>query len=276
VSVTIFPWECDFFLLTPTSPGIGGVRDIFHGVRQGVDTFDCVHPSRIARHGGALVMAAHWSEKALVKGINKQQLLTIANKWKKADSLLLYKRLEFFNKMLPAERTNLRAYLLTEKADALARNNTATAVAASLPESVLEARKETRGRFVGRKIVNTILLMKDVRTERLVVVNTKTNELVEEEELATLRKTDVISSVRGKTLDETSSVAEGKNKEQIKESIHILRSQYREDPRPIDPTCGCYTCRTFSRAYLHHVFKAKESVAGTLVSLDSSVFLLLN
>ena len=34
--------------------GIGGVRDIFHGVRQGIDTFDCVHPSRLARHGGAL------------------------------------------------------------------------------------------------------------------------------------------------------------------------------------------------------------------------------
>ena len=34
--------------------GIGGVRDIFHGVRHGIDTFDCVHPSRLARHGGAL------------------------------------------------------------------------------------------------------------------------------------------------------------------------------------------------------------------------------
>ncbi len=35
--------------------GIGGVRDIFNGVRQGIDTFDCVHPTRLARHGGALV-----------------------------------------------------------------------------------------------------------------------------------------------------------------------------------------------------------------------------
>ena len=35
--------------------GIGGVRDIFSGVRQGIDTFDCVHPTRIARHGWALV-----------------------------------------------------------------------------------------------------------------------------------------------------------------------------------------------------------------------------
>lgn len=35
--------------------GIGGVEDIFYGVRYGIDTFDCVHPTRIARHGGALV-----------------------------------------------------------------------------------------------------------------------------------------------------------------------------------------------------------------------------
>ncbi len=46
-------------LLDPSRPvhllGIGGVEDIFHGVRQGIDTFDCVHPTRIARHGCALV-----------------------------------------------------------------------------------------------------------------------------------------------------------------------------------------------------------------------------
>jgi queuine tRNA-ribosyltransferase len=35
--------------------GIGGVSDIFNGVRYGIDTFDCVHPTRLARHGGALV-----------------------------------------------------------------------------------------------------------------------------------------------------------------------------------------------------------------------------
>ncbi|MDR1456959.1 MAG: tRNA guanosine(34) transglycosylase Tgt [Puniceicoccales bacterium] len=43
----------------PTKPthllGIGGVSDILHGVRCRMDTFDCVHPTRLARHGGALV-----------------------------------------------------------------------------------------------------------------------------------------------------------------------------------------------------------------------------
>jgi queuine tRNA-ribosyltransferase len=48
-------------LLNPTKPthllGIGGLNDIFSGVAQGIDTFDCVHPTRLARHGGALIKA---------------------------------------------------------------------------------------------------------------------------------------------------------------------------------------------------------------------------
>jgi queuine tRNA-ribosyltransferase len=35
--------------------GIGGISDILNGVRNGIDTFDCVHPTRLARHGGALI-----------------------------------------------------------------------------------------------------------------------------------------------------------------------------------------------------------------------------
>ncbi len=46
-------------LLTNERPvhllGIGGIRDIFEGVKAGIDTFDCVHPTRLARHGGAIV-----------------------------------------------------------------------------------------------------------------------------------------------------------------------------------------------------------------------------
>ena len=39
--------------------GIGGIGDILNGVEQGIDTFDCVHPTRVARHGGAL-LRPHW------------------------------------------------------------------------------------------------------------------------------------------------------------------------------------------------------------------------
>lgn len=41
--------------------GIGGVGDIFSGVLQGIDTFDCVHPTRLARHGGALIRFDQWN-----------------------------------------------------------------------------------------------------------------------------------------------------------------------------------------------------------------------
>ncbi|MBY0501411.1 MAG: tRNA guanosine(34) transglycosylase Tgt [Alphaproteobacteria bacterium] len=50
--------------LDPSRPvhllGIGGISDIFYGVKQGIDTFDCVHPTRLARHGGALVPPQVW------------------------------------------------------------------------------------------------------------------------------------------------------------------------------------------------------------------------
>ncbi|QXK91822.1 tRNA guanosine(34) transglycosylase Tgt [Neoehrlichia mikurensis] len=43
--------------------GIGNIDDIFQGVKYGVDTFDCVHPTRIARHGAALVKVKNRYEK---------------------------------------------------------------------------------------------------------------------------------------------------------------------------------------------------------------------
>lgn len=50
--------------------GIGRIDDIFHGVALGIDTFDCVHPTRIARHGGALVKA---KERARCVGAASQR-----------------------------------------------------------------------------------------------------------------------------------------------------------------------------------------------------------
>jgi queuine tRNA-ribosyltransferase len=40
--------------------------------------------------------------------------------------------------------------------------------------------------------------------------------------------------------------------------VVIRNARYAEDERPVDPECGCYTCRTFSRAYLRHLFRAGE------------------
>ena len=47
--------------------GIGGLADIWHGIRQGIDTFDCVHPTRIGRHGCALVKANFWRNEVQTK-----------------------------------------------------------------------------------------------------------------------------------------------------------------------------------------------------------------
>lgn len=102
--------------------GIGGIRDIFNGVRAGIDTFDCVHPTRLARHGGALV-----------------------------------------------------------KPDVA----------------------DTKGR----------------------------------------------------------------------EHINLSNSRYAHDKDPIDKRCGCQTCQTWSRGYIHHLLKAKEMTAYTAVSIHNVYFM---
>lgn len=113
--------------LSPDRPvhllGIGGIRDIFEGVEQGIDTFDCVHPTRLARHGGALV------------------------------------------------------------------------------------RPENRDEGLQR------------------------------------------------------------------EHLNLWNSQYRLDPNPVEPDCPCATCKTYSRSYLHHLLKAQELLAFTLITIHNVTFM---
>jgi queuine tRNA-ribosyltransferase len=40
--------------------------------------------------------------------------------------------------------------------------------------------------------------------------------------------------------------------------INIKGAKFKEDPLPIDPECKCPTCQTYSRAYLNHLYKARE------------------
>ncbi len=56
--------------------------------------------------------------------------------------------------------------------------------------------------------------------------------------------------------------------------INIKNVRYAEDDRPPDPACGCYTCRTCSRAYLRHLFQAGEINAATLNTLHNLNFYL--
>jgi queuine tRNA-ribosyltransferase len=49
----------------------------------------------------------------------------------------------------------------------------------------------------------------------------------------------------------------------------IKHAQYREDARPADPECSCYTCRNFTRAYLRHLFLAGEMLYSTLATIHN-------
>lgn len=56
--------------------------------------------------------------------------------------------------------------------------------------------------------------------------------------------------------------------------INMRNAQYAEDPRPVQEDCACYTCRTFSRAYLRHLYKAGEISALRLGTIHNLHFLL--
>lgn len=61
-------------------------------------------------------------------------------------------------------------------------------------------------------------------------------------------------------------------------SVHgrynITGSRYRRDFTPIDAECDCYTCAHYTRAYLHHLFKAKEILASTLCTIHNERFII--
>jgi queuine tRNA-ribosyltransferase len=56
--------------------------------------------------------------------------------------------------------------------------------------------------------------------------------------------------------------------------LSIKNARFAEDLAPPDPACGCYTCRTFSRAYLRHLYMSGEMTAATLNSLHNLYFYL--
>lgn len=51
--------------------------------------------------------------------------------------------------------------------------------------------------------------------------------------------------------------------------LNMMNAGFARDPRPIDETCDCYTCKTFTRAYIRHLIAAKELLAGTLLSIHN-------
>ena len=49
-------------------------------------------------------------------------------------------------------------------------------------------------------------------------------------------------------------------------AINLKNARHAEDPRPLDPDCTCPCCKSYSRAYLHHVFKAGEIISSMLLT----------
>jgi queuine tRNA-ribosyltransferase len=54
--------------------------------------------------------------------------------------------------------------------------------------------------------------------------------------------------------------------------LNIRHSRFREDFKPIDENCDCYTCRNFSRAYLRHLFVSEEITAYILNTIHNLRF----
>ncbi|MDO9085478.1 MAG: tRNA guanosine(34) transglycosylase Tgt [Anaerolineaceae bacterium] len=51
--------------------------------------------------------------------------------------------------------------------------------------------------------------------------------------------------------------------------MNLMNSKYSRDSEPIEQGCSCYTCQTFSRAYIRHLIMAKETLSGTLISIHN-------
>jgi queuine tRNA-ribosyltransferase len=54
--------------------------------------------------------------------------------------------------------------------------------------------------------------------------------------------------------------------------LRLRNAVHKRDPAPLESNCSCYTCRHFSRAYLHHLFLADEMLGPTLLSLHNVAY----
>ena len=53
------------------------------------------------------------------------------------------------------------------------------------------------------------------------------------------------------------------------ERWNLKNNRFREDFTPLDPTCACYSCQNFTRAYLSHLLRSRELLAYTLLSIHN-------
>lgn len=56
--------------------------------------------------------------------------------------------------------------------------------------------------------------------------------------------------------------------------VNIRRAEFKEDFKPFDETCDCYMCQNYSRAYIHHLFRADELLSNTLATIHNERFII--
>lgn len=66
--------------------------------------------------------------------------------------------------------------------------------------------------------------------------------------------------------------SENINSKNFYKTINITNSIFKKDTRPLDENCGCYTCRNYSRVYIHHLFKVNEVLGLRLASIHNIYF----
>ena len=55
-------------------------------------------------------------------------------------------------------------------------------------------------------------------------------------------------------------------------AVNIRQARFEKDFTPIDPECDCYACKTFSKAYIRHIFWAREILAMHLLTIHNLRF----
>ena len=79
---------------------------------------------------------------------------------------------------------------------------------------------------------------------------------------------DTFDCVSASRQARTSSVYTNKGR------LNVSNAPYKKDFSPIEASCGCYTCKNYTRAYLCHLFRAKEMVASTLATIHNEYFII--
>ena len=79
---------------------------------------------------------------------------------------------------------------------------------------------------------------------------------------------DTFDCVSASRQARTSSVYTNKGR------LNVSNAPYKKDFSPIEESCGCYTCKNYTRAYLCHLFRAKEMVASTLATIHNEYFII--